>query len=313
MEDIEDGVSFNIDGNVADTVLSHEDHGTEFLREMCSSRAFRVAARERVSVNRSQDSFDAFCLVEMHHQLRMHWHRNLISNSFDAACFVLNMKDGGWNRIRSSLTGSRSWRRCIMTLNRTNMRIRLFHATKSLVEKRNAEAKQRRKIYSESQIDERLDLEYTQYELETLLSKNMLESFSLSPERDWRVYNLPPSQFFPRHVRASNGTITLKQSLKTSHGVMITDQSNKEDELSERPFVVCFENEKDRFRFLNLVRAFRYSGVDRHEVDTAYLVGQNVNTNKRVENDYLEIARRRISVTKKVVSHKNSTVNIFDE
>ena len=118
VEDIEDGVSFNIDGNVADTVLSHEDHGTEFLREMCSSRAFRVAARERVSVNRSQDSFDAFCLVEMHHQLRMHWHRNLISNSFDAECFVLNMKDGGWNRVRSSLTGSRSWRRCIMTLNR---------------------------------------------------------------------------------------------------------------------------------------------------------------------------------------------------
>ena len=47
----------------------------------------------------------------------------------------------------------------------TNMRIRLFHATKSLVEKRNAEAKQRRKIYSESQIDERLDLEYVQVRL----------------------------------------------------------------------------------------------------------------------------------------------------
>ena len=188
------------------------------------------------------------------------------------------------------------------------MRIRLFHATKSLVEKRNAEAKLRRKIYSESQIDERLDLEYVQYELEALLSKNMLEGFSLSPERDWRVYNLPPRQFFPRHVRASSGTITLKQSLKTSHGVMIIHQINKEEEtLSERPLVVCFENEKDRFRFLNLVRAFRYSGVDRHEVDTAYLVGQNVNTNQRVENDYLEIARRRISVTKKVVK------DIFDE
>mgnify|MGYP005741764171 FL=1 len=89
---------------------------------------------------------------------------------------------------------------------------------------------------------------------------------------------------------------------------MIIHQINKEEEtLSERPLVVCFENEKDRFRFLNLVRAFRYSGVDRHEVDTAYLVGQNVNTNQRVENDYLEIARRRISVTKKVVK------DVFDE
>lgn len=119
VEDIDDGVSFNIDGIVANTVLSHNDHGTEFLREMCSSRVFGVAVRERVGMNRSQDSFDAFCLVEIHHQLRMHWHRHLISNSFDAACYVLNMKDGGWNLVRSSLTGSRSWRYCILTLNRT--------------------------------------------------------------------------------------------------------------------------------------------------------------------------------------------------
>lgn len=142
------------------------------------------------------------------------------------------------------------------------MQIRLFNATKSLLEKRNKEGKLRRMIYSESQIDERLDLEYVQYELETLLSKNMLEVFSLSPGRDWRVHSLPPRQFLPRHVRASKGTITLKQSMKTRHGVMILDPSNEQESISERPFVVCFENEKDRFRFVNLLRAFQYSGVD---------------------------------------------------
>ena len=51
VEDIDDGVSFNIDGIVANTVLSHNDHGTEFLREMCSSRVFGVAVRERVVVH----------------------------------------------------------------------------------------------------------------------------------------------------------------------------------------------------------------------------------------------------------------------
>ena len=189
------------------------------------------------------------------------------------------------------------------------MQIRLFNATKSLLEKRNKEGKLRRMIYSESQIDERLDLEYVQYELETLLSKNMLEVFSLSPGRDWRVHNLPPRQFLPRHVRASKGTITLKQSMKTRHGVMILDPSNEQESISERPFVVCFENEKDRFRFVNLLRAFQYSGVDRHEVDTAYLVGQNVDTKHRIQNDYTEMAKRRVSCTENVLLFKENSLD----
>ena len=90
---------------------------------------------------------------------------------------------------------------------------------------------------------------------------------------------------------------------------MILDPSNEQESISERPFVVCFENEKDRFRFVNLLRAFQYSGVDRHEVDTAYLVGQNVDTKHRIQNDYTEMAKRRVSCTENVLLFKENSLD----
>ena len=56
VEDIEDGVSFNIDGNVADTVLSHEDHGT-----WCSS-----AKRENITL-KSNFNYVTFFLCQLCH------------------------------------------------------------------------------------------------------------------------------------------------------------------------------------------------------------------------------------------------------
>jgi len=304
VEDIGDGVSFNIDGNVADVLLGHENQGGKFLNDMCSSKAFRVAAKERIGMNHVRDSFDAFCVVEIHHQLRMHWHRNLITTVFDASCFVLNMKEGGWNLIRSSLLGgSRSWRHCIMTVDRNTMRIRLFHASKALVEKRNAEAKLRNKIYSESQIDERLDLEYIQYELETLLSKNALEAFSMPPNRDWRIYYLPPRRFLPRHIRASKDMLSSKQTLKTAHGIMILNAKKGDDMSSQKqkPFVVCFESEKARYRFVQILKSFKYNGADRCKIDTAYLVGQNIDVKDRIQRELSEMASTRVQCMKDVV------------